>query len=149
MSRPRSDSRSARLWLSLDDHLTCCGLAHVELGVDDLDAARGFYVDLLGFVEHRRDYRRCYLRGAEEFDAWSLKLTEGEAGLVHSGFRVSRPDDLDEIEALHRELGLPVERAPAGTEPEQGAALRTGPPRATASSSFTSSARSTRTSTAA
>jgi catechol 2,3-dioxygenase len=103
-------------------------LAHVEVGVDDLGAARGFYVDLLGFVEHGRDDRCCYLRGAEEFDAWSLKLTEGEAGLVHSGFRVSRPDDLDEIEALHHELGLPVERAPAGTEPEQGEALRARTP---------------------
>jgi catechol 2,3-dioxygenase len=103
-------------------------LAHVEIGVDDLEAARDFYVDLLGFVEHRRGDGCCYLRGAEEFDAWSLKLTAGEAGLVHSGFRVARPGDLDAIEAIHRDLGLAVEHAPAGTEPEQGDALRTRTP---------------------
>jgi catechol 2,3-dioxygenase len=99
-------------------------LAHVELGVHDLAAARAFYVDLLGFVEHAGDGDSVYLRCVEEFDLWSLKLTAGEPGLVHSGFRVSEQDDLTRLEQLHTRLGLPYERAPAGTEPGQGEALR-------------------------
>ncbi|MCW2990967.1 MAG: nahC [Solirubrobacterales bacterium] len=99
-------------------------LAHVELGVDDLAAARAFYAGLLGFVEHAADATSCHLRGAEEFDLWSLKLTAGAAGLVHSGFRVSDPADLDAIEAAHRRLGLPTARVPEGTELGQGEALR-------------------------
>ncbi|MFL5843488.1 MAG: VOC family protein [Solirubrobacteraceae bacterium] len=99
-------------------------LAHVEVGVDDLAAARAFYVDLLGFVEHASDATSSHLRCAEEFDLWSLKLTAGAAGLVHSGFRVSDPADLDALEALHERLGLPTRRVPAGTELGQGEALR-------------------------
>lgn len=100
-------------------------LAHVEITADDLAAARAFYVDLLGFREHHADAGVLYLRGTEEFDAWSLKISHGEGGgLVHSGFRVSSPDDLDALERLHRELGVPVRRVAEGTELEQGEALR-------------------------
>jgi catechol 2,3-dioxygenase len=100
-------------------------LAHVELGVDDLEAAQRFYVELLGFVEHARDDTTLHLRGAEEFDAWSLKLSLGQPGLIHSGFRVARPVDLDALESIHRGLGLPTERVPGGVEIAQGEALRT------------------------
>jgi catechol 2,3-dioxygenase len=100
-------------------------LAHVELGVDDIAAARSFYVDLLGFIEHQGDGSSCHLRGAEEFDCWSLKLTLGDPGLIHSAFRVSQPGGLDTIEAIQDELGIPAERVPAGTELAQGEALHT------------------------
>lgn len=108
-----------------DRRPTILRLAHVELSVADLARARSFYVDLLGFVEHSADDDACYLRAAEEFDAWSLKLSRGPgAGLVHSGFRVAHPGDLDTLEAVHRERGLPTQRLPAGAEPAQGEAVR-------------------------
>jgi len=100
-------------------------LAHVEVGAGDLDAARRFYVDLLGFVVAAEDDGALHLRCAEEFDAWSLKLVAAPPGLVHSGFRVSDPVDLDAIAAVHERLGLPAERVPAGAELGQGEALRT------------------------
>jgi catechol 2,3-dioxygenase len=101
-------------------------LAHVEISVDDLTAARDFYVGVLGFIEHASDERALYLRGAEEFDRWSLKVRLGSGGgLVHSGFRVSEAVDLDAIERIQRDLGLPVQRVDADTEPDQGEALRT------------------------
>jgi catechol 2,3-dioxygenase len=105
-------------------------LAHVEIATADLPAARRFYVDLLGFVEHdASDAGTLYLRGAEEFDVWSLKISElGGGGLVHSGFRVASAADLDAIEDAQRALGLPSERVAAGTEPGQGEALRTRTP---------------------
>jgi catechol 2,3-dioxygenase len=100
-------------------------LAHVVLAVDDLAAARAFYVDLLGFIEHRGDADALYLRGAEEFDTWSLCLVERDApGLLHSAFRVAEPGDLDALEALHGGLGAATVRVPAGAEPGQGPALR-------------------------
>jgi len=104
-------------------------LAHVELAVPDLAAARAFYVDLLGFREHLADGDALYLRAAEEFDAWSLKLTRHDhAGLVHSGFRVASDEALDELERVHRALGTPLQRVAAGTEPAQGGALRVTAP---------------------
>jgi catechol 2,3-dioxygenase len=100
-------------------------LAHVEITAADLGAARDFYVDLLGFVEHHGDRDALYLRGADEFDAWSLKIRrDAGGGLVHSAFRVSDDGDLDRLERGHRDLGLATERVAAGTEPEQGEALR-------------------------
>jgi catechol 2,3-dioxygenase len=100
-------------------------LGHVELLVDDLDAAAAFYVDLLGFAVYARSEERLLLRAAEEFDAWSLCLTAAAApGLGHLGFRVAGPDDLDDLERLHAELGLASERVAAGVEPAQGEALR-------------------------
>jgi 3,4-dihydroxyphenylacetate 2,3-dioxygenase len=100
-------------------------LAHVVIAVDDLEKAREFYVDLLGFVEHARDGDALYLRGIEEFDSWSLGIVErGSAGLLHSAFRVSDPADLDRLAALHNGLSARSVRLPAGAEPGQGEALR-------------------------
>jgi catechol 2,3-dioxygenase len=104
-------------------------LGHVELTVDDLDRAEEFYVGLLGFDRQDRADGRLYLRAAQEFDAWSLCLRESDGkGLGHVAFRVSDNGALDELERLHVGLGLPVERVPAGAEPQQGKALRTVTP---------------------
>ncbi len=100
-------------------------LAHVVVAVEDLAESRAFYADLLGFVEHHRESDVLYLRGAEEFDCWSLALVEhGGPGLVHTAFRVSDPVDLELLEQLHDRLGIPTQRVPAGVEPGQGPGLR-------------------------
>jgi len=104
-------------------------LAHVEIAGADLDASRAFYVDLLGFVEHARDEQSLYLRGAEEFDAWTLKVTRRDGGgLFHSAFRVGSADDLDTLERTHADAGHALARVPAGFEPHQGEALRVHTP---------------------
>jgi|FaiFalDrversion3_1042247.scaffolds.fasta_scaffold00241_4 catechol 2,3-dioxygenase len=104
-------------------------LAHVEIGVRDLDQAREFYVDLLGFVEAGREGKSLFLRGVEEFEAWSLCLTQAEGpGVFHIAFRVASPEDLEALERLHRELGVPYRRVSAGAEPHQGEALRVRSP---------------------
>lgn len=100
-------------------------LAHLVVAVGDLDEAHDFYVDLLGFVEARRDGGVLYLRAAEEFDTWSLALVEaGHGGILHSAFRVSDPAELDALQALHERIGAAHARVPAGTEPGIGEALR-------------------------
>ena len=100
-------------------------LGHVEVAVMDLEAARHFYVDILGFIEHLRADGSLFLRATDEFDVWSLKLSErSKAGLIHMAVRVDRPDDLDLLDRLHRQLGLQTRRISEGTEPGQGEALR-------------------------
>lgn len=100
-------------------------LGHCELFVKDLEAARTFYVDILGFLEAHREGKHIYLRGVEEFDVWTLTLTEHETpGLGHFALRVDTPEELDRLERLHRELGVPVKRVPEGAEPGQGESLR-------------------------
>jgi catechol 2,3-dioxygenase len=104
-------------------------LAHVELAVSDLQASRAFYVDLLGFDVALETATDLYLRGVDEFDAWSLTLSRRERpGLLRLGFRVDSPDSLQELAVSHERLGLPVEHVDAGVEPNQGPAVRVSSP---------------------
>ena len=100
-------------------------LGHVEILVTDLEKSREFYTDILGFVEHSKTDKHVYLRGIEEFDIYTLVLTQNStAGLGHFGLRVSSEEALDEMIDMHRELGLKHQIVPAGTELGQGRALR-------------------------
>ncbi len=80
---------------------------HVTLTVPDLNAARTFYVDLLGFEIVHESEVALYLRGYEERE-WSLKLERAEeAGLSHLAYKVWDETDLDRAIALADEHGLP------------------------------------------
>jgi len=100
-------------------------LGHVEYRVTDLERARAFYVDLLGFVETGRDRTRVYLRGLEERDHHSLVLRQAPApGVSHFAFRVAAPDDLQRLHRRCTARGLPTRWVEAGEEAGQGKALR-------------------------
>jgi catechol 2,3-dioxygenase len=105
-------------------------LAHVEVGVRDLDLAREFYVDLLGFEESLRSDQALYLRAAYEYDQWSLKLTKSAAGagMLSAGFRVHAPEDLERLDAIHERLGIASVPLSAGFHPGRGTGLRVKAP---------------------
>jgi catechol 2,3-dioxygenase len=99
-------------------------LSHTELGVTDLDEAHHFYVEILGFRLAERTDESLYLRGAEEFDSWSLKLTRGTSGGLHYfGFRTSSDQALDDLVELHERIGAPVRDLPPGSEIGWGRAI--------------------------
>ena len=99
--------------------------AHGEFRVTDLERARTFYVDLLGFVETERTAGALYLRGLEERGHHSLVLRLGEsASCGHLGFRVESEDDLDRLERFCLEQGLNHRWLQPDEEPGQGRALR-------------------------
>ncbi len=101
---------------------------HAEFRVTNLDRARSFYVDLLGFVEEDHDRDRLYLRGYEEVAHHSLVLRRAASpGVGHIAFRVAAEDDLDRLEHLHRRHSLPV-RWVRNEEAGQGRALRVQDP---------------------
>lgn len=103
-------------------------LSHADLAVDDLAAAETFYVDVLGLrIAHRSD-DALHLRAAEEYDAWSLKLSSGAAGLRTFGFRVAAEADLDALASRHEALGAATTELPAGHEPGRGRTLRVRTP---------------------
>jgi len=100
-------------------------LGHVEYRVTDLERARAFYVDLLGFVETSRDRERLYLRGLEEREHHSFVLRKAaSAGVSHFAFRVAGEDDLDGLQRRCESAGRPTRWVAGGEEEGQGRALR-------------------------
>ncbi|MDR5708203.1 MAG: 3,4-dihydroxyphenylacetate 2,3-dioxygenase [Armatimonadota bacterium] len=80
---------------------------HVVLYVSDLQAARRFYVELLGFSILREGPDALYLRGYEERE-WSLKLQlHSRPGLRHIAFKVADEEDLNRVIDLAKALELP------------------------------------------
>ena len=103
--------------------------AYAELVVTDLERARWFWVDLLGFVVTAAQDDALYLRGYEEMVHHSLVLRRGrEAAAARLAFRVRTPGDLDRAEAFFAERGSRTERAPAGATLGIGEAVRAEDP---------------------
>jgi catechol 2,3-dioxygenase len=99
--------------------------AYVDLVVTDLDRARAFWVDLVGFHVTAEEPDALYLRGYEEFVHHSVVLRVGATpACARMGFRVRTPDDLDRAERWYRERGLRVQRVPAGATRGLGPAVR-------------------------
>ncbi len=102
---------------------------HLEFRVTDLERARAFYVDVLGFVEVNRESGRLYLGGLEEWEHHSLVLRKAESpGVGHLAFRVASEEDLDRLAALYQEAGQPLRWVEPGEEAGQGRALRVQDP---------------------
>ncbi len=99
--------------------------SHVEYFVTDLNRAREFYVDTLGFVLTHADAEHLYLRGLEDRVHHCLVLALADhSGVSHVGYRVRRPEDLSELATFANSLGIAVERVPIGTETGVGEAIR-------------------------
>jgi 3,4-dihydroxyphenylacetate 2,3-dioxygenase len=102
---------------------------HIEFRVTDLERARHFYVDVLGFIKNDQDDQRLYLGGLEEREHHGLVLRLADTpGVSHLAFRVSEPADLERLETLYRDNGRPIRWMPAGFEKGQGPALRVQDP---------------------
>ncbi|MFQ5945121.1 MAG: 3,4-dihydroxyphenylacetate 2,3-dioxygenase [Anaerolineae bacterium] len=102
---------------------------HIEYRVTDLQSARRFYADVLGFIEVDSDDDYLYLGGFEEHEHHSFVLRKAEsAGVSHMAFRVSDPEDLDRLASLYEQAGHPVRWMPAEHEAGQGPALRVQDP---------------------
>ncbi len=91
--------------------------SHIEYFVTDLEAARQFYVDMVGFQLTAVDGERLYLRGLEDRVHHSLVLRKStHPGVSHVAYRVMSPDDLDELESACQRWGVWYQRCPAGEE---------------------------------
>lgn len=99
--------------------------AYAELIVTDLAKSRDFYVGVLGLVVTHEDEDAIYLRAFEEYLHHSLILRKGpEAAMSVIAYRVRSAAELDVAEAYYRELGVRVERRPAGSTRGIGEAVR-------------------------
>ncbi|HWC68442.1 MAG TPA: 3,4-dihydroxyphenylacetate 2,3-dioxygenase [Acidimicrobiales bacterium] len=103
--------------------------AYAELVVTDLERARWFWVDMLGFVLTAGDDHALYLRGYEETTHHSLVLREGPAPAAAClAYRVWAAEDLDLAERWYAERGCTVERRPEWALRGIGEAVRVEDP---------------------
>jgi catechol 2,3-dioxygenase len=99
--------------------------AYVDLVVTDLDRAREFWVDLIGFYVEHEEPDALYLRCYEEFVHHSVVLRVGaKPACARMGFRVRTPDDLDLAERWFAARGCETRRVPAGETIGLGEAVR-------------------------
>jgi catechol 2,3-dioxygenase len=97
---------------------------HIEFLVTDLEEAKRFYVETLGFVVTEADKSHVYLRGLEDRVHHSFVLTRSDSpGVGHFAFRVASEDGLKSIEELAKANGGKAKWVEGGAERGQGKAL--------------------------
>ncbi|MGE7667161.1 3,4-dihydroxyphenylacetate 2,3-dioxygenase [Ureibacillus composti] len=104
-------------------------LGFAELYVTNLEVSRKYYVNTLGFIEAKQIGKSLYLRGIEEFDEYSLILTEkAEPALANFGLRVSSIEYLQELKEWHDEKGIATDWVEEGIHEGLGACLKVKEP---------------------
>ena len=84
-------------------------LGHVELLTPKLDENLRFFRDVLGLTESGRKGDSIYLRGWDDYERATLKLTDSPAaGLGHMGFRARSQQALDRRVAALKGSGFEI-----------------------------------------
>ncbi len=84
-------------------------LGHVELLTPKPEASLDFFVDVMGMTESGRAGESVYLRGWDDYERYSLKLTASHtSGLGHAAFRARSSQALARRVAALQESGLAV-----------------------------------------
>ncbi len=84
-------------------------LGHLELLTPTPEASEAFFINVLGMTEAGRAGRSVYLRGWDDYERCSLKLTASPtSGLGHMAFRMRSPQALDRTVAQLAGSGFEV-----------------------------------------
>lgn len=103
--------------------------AFAELVVTDLDRARWFWVEVLGFALSAATPDALYLRGNDELTHHNLILRAGDSPAASRlAFRVRTEADLSAAQEFYGSRGLRTAAVPAGQTPGIGAAVRVADP---------------------
>ena len=75
------------------------GLSHVALSVSDPDRSLAFYQSVFGVREYFRSESTLQVLGPGPFDVLAFEKRPANAGMpggiIHFGFRLIRPEDID------------------------------------------------------
>jgi catechol 2,3-dioxygenase len=85
-------------------------LGHVELFTPKPEESLHFFVNILGLTESGREGDSVYLRGWDDYEFHTLKLTAAkQAGMGHVAFRANSPEALErrarKLESMGRGIG--------------------------------------------
>jgi len=82
-------------------------LAHLELFTPKPEESLRFFVDVMGMTESGRQGESVYLRGWDDYEHHTLKLTGAKvAGMGHFAFRATSPEALQHRVAVIEQSGL-------------------------------------------
>lgn len=85
------------------------GLSHIALCVVDPDRSLAFYRSVFGVREYFRDASTIQALGPGPHDVIAFEKRPAEAGraggIIHFGFRLTRPEDMDGAVAAVRDAG--------------------------------------------
>ncbi|PTX64598.1 glyoxalase/bleomycin resistance protein/dioxygenase superfamily protein [Melghirimyces profundicolus] len=103
--------------------------ARAVVQVTDLDAAREFYVDALGFIETESDGEHLYLRGLEEHNHHSCVLKKAsKPGIQSLGYKVFSEKDLESLSSFFESKGMKLKWLEKGSQHAVGRAFRVQDP---------------------
>jgi len=82
-------------------------IAHAEMFTPKLDESVDFFVNIMGMTETARNGQSVYLRGWDDYEHHTLKLTVNDKpGLGHLAWRTRSPQALDRRVGAIKETGL-------------------------------------------
>ena len=95
------------------------GLTHIALAVHDPDASVRFYAQVFGLREYGRDGSRIHVRSPEGRDVITFvrepSLAGQVGGVMHFGFRLQAPGDIDHaVQEVERAGGRILRRGEFG-----------------------------------
>ena len=84
-------------------------LAHLELLTPKFEQSRKFFIDVMGMTQSGEKGDSVYLRGWDDYERYSLKLTASKtAGIGHVAFRTRSPQALERRAAALKGSGFDV-----------------------------------------
>ena len=91
------------------------GLSHVALSVGDPDRSLAFYESVFGVREYFRSESTIQVLGPGPYDVLAFEKRPADAGvpggIIHFGFRLTRPEDIDAaVTAVERAGGTVTSR---------------------------------------
>ena len=88
------------------------GLSHVALSVADPDRSLAFYSSVFGVREYFRNQSTIQVLGPGQYDVIAFERRagagSGPGGILHFGFRLTRPEDIDAAVAAVTAAGEPL-----------------------------------------
>src|ERR1700751_3002710 len=84
-------------------------LGHIELLTPKFEARARFFIDVLGMTESGRAGDSLFLRGWDDYERYSLKLTASKtSGMGHAAFRCRSPQALERRAAALKGSGYDI-----------------------------------------
>ena len=75
------------------------GLTHIALRVADPERSRSFYSTIFGVREYFRDETSIQVQGPGQYDVIAFEKADSgvgvRGGIIHFGFRLTSPNDID------------------------------------------------------